>query len=170
MGIIDKLKNQLETNVSNMMKGLEQFGEEPQEQSGGSFCPECGTRIEAGGRFCPSCGTAVTVQSVPEAVPSNPTQPPVPLNPALAEHRRTTIFDFNLADRKDRIKTGKFVVEGVFGHRMGTDLFFKDPEDEQSGIRVILNQRPPELEREQRATVYFHCEGINRILDELVIK
>lgn len=27
-----------------------------------SFCPECGTRIEAGTRFCPQCGTPVDIK------------------------------------------------------------------------------------------------------------
>jgi len=186
MGIFDNVKNlkdKLEANVSNMMKGMDQFGEEPQEQTGfsqmnaasqagGSFCPECGTRVEAGGRFCPSCGTAVPVQSVPEAASSKPPQSSVPLNPALAEHQRTTIFDFILADSKERIETGKFVVEGVFSFRLNTTMTFKDPEDEQSRIRLTINQRPPEIEEGQKATIYFHCEdciGDIKNLDALVL-
>jgi hypothetical protein len=183
MGIFDNVKNlkdKLEANVSNMMKGMDQFGEEPQEQTGfsqmnaasqagGSFCPECGTRVEAGGRFCPSCGTAVPVQSVPEAASSKPPQSSIPLNPALTEHQRTTIFDFNLADKKETIETGKFVVEGVFSYRVDTTMTFKDPEDEQSIIRLTINQRPPKIEKEQKATIYFHCEDRMKNIDELVL-
>jgi hypothetical protein len=185
MGILDNLKknlkDQLETNVSIVVKGLERFGAGPQASASqavnASFCPECGTRVEAGGGFCPSCGAAVSVQSGTEAVSSSPTPPPppIPLNPALAEHRRTTIFDFILYEKKvDRegnyISSGKFVVEGVFSFRTGTELSFYDPEDAQSKIMLTLNKRPPELERGQKATVYFHCEGHERILDELVLK
>jgi len=183
MGIFDNLKSQLGANISNMMKGMDQFGEDPQEQTGfsqtnaasqagGSFCPECGARVEAGGRFCPSCGTAVPVQSVPEAVSSKPPQSSIPLNPALAGHRRTTIFDFILADNKERIETGKFVVEGVFSSRLNTSMTFRDPEDKQSILILNISQRPPELEEGQKVTVYFHCEnciGHIKNLDELVL-
>jgi uncharacterized Zn finger protein (UPF0148 family) len=68
MGILDdlvkNLKSQVETGVSNMF-GISQQEETPQAVNG-SFCSQCGTRVEAGGKFCPSCGAAIPVQSVPE--------------------------------------------------------------------------------------------------------
>jgi hypothetical protein len=198
MGILDdvvkNIKGQLETNVSSMLKGLGQQGALPPVQPSrfktntnftspqaytsqtvnGSFCPECGTHIEAGGRFCPSCGTAVTNLSFPEVASSNPMPPqsPVPLNIALTEYQQTTIFDFKLTIKKDSRTAGKFVVEGLFLSRSGTDIFFVDPEDETSRIRFTLTQRPPKLDEGQKVTVYFHSDGtyLQYTIDELVFK
>jgi hypothetical protein len=173
MGIFDNvvknLKDQLETNVSNVMaKGLEKLGVALPPQASASkavnsfFFPQCGSRVEAGGNFCTSCGTAVANRSVPDAAS---------LSPALAEYQQFTIFDFKLAEKKEKIRTGKFVVEGLFYSRKDTTVIFVDPEDLETTINFTLNQRPPQLGQGQKATVYFHCEGyFERFIDELVLK
>jgi hypothetical protein len=103
-GVVKNLKNQVETNVSNMFKGMSQQKEEPEQPAvfqtntatepqasapqavNASFCPQCGTRVEAGGRFCPSCGTAIAVPPLPAQPASQaaPPPPPAPENPAPA--------------------------------------------------------------------------------------
>jgi len=96
-GVVKNLKSQVETGVSNMFNGTNRQEEAPRTVNG-SFCPQCGTRVETGGKFCPSCGAAVPVQSVPEddewddEEEDEAAQPPVQSNPASANESSDTII------------------------------------------------------------------------------
>lgn len=52
------------------------FAPQQQAQPSGSFCVNCGTRLDPGARFCPGCGTAV--KSATTSVPPIPVAPQNP--------------------------------------------------------------------------------------------
>ena len=93
---VEEMKNQVKSNFSDAF-GINQQEASPQASASqtvnGSFCHECGTRIEEGGRFCPSCGTAVSGAAPQQAASSDDNEyveaapPPVKSSPAPAEYQ-----------------------------------------------------------------------------------
>ena len=46
--------------MSGVFSNIQNAKDEPKQQSGGKFCPNCGAAVGAGAKFCPECGTKLT--------------------------------------------------------------------------------------------------------------
>ena len=133
------------------------------EQPQMAFCDQCGAELESGVRFCDSCGaecvTGTGVASAPIPVKSKQADP-VPaksIQPeSKADYQHTTIFDLALMTNKKIDIQGKFMAEAVFRRVSGTTITFRDLELGDTEMEFNLNSRPPQLERGQKATIYFH--------------
>ena len=49
---------------SGVFSNIQNAKDEPKQQSGGKFCPNCGAAVGAGAKFCPECGNKLSSERV----------------------------------------------------------------------------------------------------------
>ena len=50
--------------MSGVFSNIQNAKDEPKQQSGGKFCPNCGAAVGAGAKFCPECGNKLSSERV----------------------------------------------------------------------------------------------------------
>lgn len=71
---LERQMAELNNSVANALnRGTSQISVDAAESSAAeiSFCPECGTRIEAGSNFCPNCGTNLSHNAIQDKAESD---------------------------------------------------------------------------------------------------